>query len=406
LKAVRIVLLNQYYIPAEAPTAVLAADLLEALAERGHEVHAIASSRAYNDPATSYARRELIRGVLVWRTPTSGFGRRGKVSRMVDYVTFLVGCVWRLARLPRPDLVISMTTPPMLARVGLSICRRRGARLLYWAMDLYPDVAFELGVLRADGWIGRLLRASSNRVIAGADRIVALGPRMAERLTQQGARRVDVIHNWCDGRAIRPRPREDHPIRRRLGWDGKFVVLYSGNMGLAHEFETVLDAAAALADRPDILFAFVGGGARAEAIARGAAQRGLSAMEFHPWVAPAELSDGLTAGDLHLITLRDGVEGLLVPSKIYGVLAAGRPALHIGPARSAIAAILDEAACGVALTCGQAELAARTIRRYADDPALCRAQGMNARAAFEREYDRPHALRRFTELIEACAEGC
>nr|NIM62452.1 glycosyltransferase [Acidobacteriota bacterium]NIQ86046.1 glycosyltransferase [Acidobacteriota bacterium] len=238
----RIVLLNQYYTPAEAPTAVLAADLLEALARRGHEVHAIASSRAYNDPSRTYPRREEIGGVSVWRTRTSGFGRGGKTGRLIDYLTFLVGSAWRLYRLPRPDLVISMTTPPMLCRVVLPICRRRDARLLYWAMDLYPDVAFALGVLRADGWLGRWLSRAAERAIVGADHVVALGPAMARRLAEQGASHVEVIDNWCDGDAIRPRDKQGHPHRLRNGWEGKFVVLYSGNMGLAHEFDTLLDA--------------------------------------------------------------------------------------------------------------------------------------------------------------------
>ena len=258
----RIVLLNQYYVPAEAPTAVLAGDLLESLASRGHDVHVITSSRAYNDPSQTYASSERIGGVSVWRTPTSGFGRGGKVGRLIDYVTFLLGSTWRLWRLPRPDLVIAMTTPPMLIRVLVPICRWRKARLLYWAMDLYPDLAFALGVLRPDGWIGRSLRRAADRSILAADRVVALGPRMAERLTEQGARRVDVIDNWCDGESIRPRPLEEHPLRVRHDWVGKFVVLYSGNMGLAHEFDTLLDAAALLAERTDIVFAFVGGGAR------------------------------------------------------------------------------------------------------------------------------------------------
>jgi glycosyltransferase involved in cell wall biosynthesis len=386
----RIVLLNQYYIPAEAPTAVLAADMLESLASRGHEIHVITSSRAYNDPSRCYPLNENIGGVCVWRTRTSGFGRAGKIGRLIDYITFLLGSGWRLWRLPRPDLVIAMTTPPMLARMVVPICRRRKARLLYWAMDLYPDLAFALGVLRPAGWVGRWLRRAARRSIGAADRVVALGPRMAERLEAQGAAGVEVIDNWCDGEVIRPRPREGHPLRRRHGWDGKFVVLYSGNMGLAHEFDTVLDAAAELADRPDVVFAFVGGGARLADIERGAAQRGLR--------------DGLTAGDVHLITMRDGIEGLLVPSKIYGALAAGRPALYVGPRRSTIATILADADCGASVGCGDARELGRLIRRYADDPALCAEHGRNARKAFERKYDRPHALRKFAELIESCAK--
>jgi glycosyltransferase involved in cell wall biosynthesis len=176
-------------------------------------------------------------------------------------------------------------------------------------------------------------------------------------------------------------------------------------MGLAHEFDTLLDAAAMLVERPEIVFAFVGGGARVADIRRGAVERGLHAVQFHPWVSTAELSAGLTAGDAHVITMRDGIEGLLVPSKIYGVLAAGRPALYVGPQRSAVATILAEANSGASVACGQAAELATLIRRYADDPTLCAEHGHNARSAFDQKYDRPRALRKFVELVESCEDA-
>lgn len=397
----RIVLLNQYYRPSEAPTAVLGADLAQALAARGHEVHAIASSRAYEDPRRTYRRRERIDGVAVRRSWSSGFGRAGKLGRVLDYVTFLVGAAWALMRVPRPDLVIAMTTPPMLVCLAVPICRWRGARLLYWVMDLYPDLAFELGVLRSDGWIAGLLRRAARRSIIKADRIVALGSVMAERLAAQGARRVDIVDNWCDGELIRPRSRDAHPTRRVRGWDGKFVVLYSGNMGLAHEFSTVLDAAVRLADRSEIVFAFVGGGAREQEVRCGARARGLEQIQFHPRVETSEISAGLTAGDLHLVTLRDGLQGLLVPSKIYGILAAGRPAVHVGPAHSEVATILSDADSGATVAPGDVDGLVRVIKSYADDPQRWSEHGVNARRAFEEKYDRRHALKKLSELIES-----
>ena len=401
LRLVRIVLLNQYYAPSEAPTAILAADLAQALAARGHEVHAIASSRDYTDPAHTYPRRERRDGVFVRRAWTSGFGRKGKLGRVLDYLTFMVAAAWSLWRVPRPDLVIAMTTPPMLVRLALPLCRIRGARLLYWAMDLYPDLAIELGVLRADGWIAGILRRAARRTLSRADHVVALGAAMAQRLASQGASRIDIVDNWCDGGAIRPRPSEGHPLRLRNGWDGKFVVLYSGNMGLAHDFDSVLDAAARLAEFPDIVFAFVGGGVREAEIRRGAHERGLTRVEFHPGVDLAVLSDGLTAGDLHLVTLRAGVEGLLVPSKIYGILAAGRPAIYVGPAGSEIASILADGRCGISVSNGDVDALVQAIRGYVDDREQRLAQGVLARRVFEERYDRPHALRKLIAVIEA-----
>jgi glycosyltransferase involved in cell wall biosynthesis len=223
---------------------------------------------------------------------------------------------------------------------------------------------------------------------------------MAERLTAQGAERVHVVDNWCDDEMIRPRPREGHPLRKRNGWDDKFVVMYAGNIGLAHEFDTILDAAAELADRNGVVFVFVGGGARGTEVRRGAEGRGLARLEMHPWVSRERLPDLLTAGDVHLISLRDGLEGMLVPSKIYGVLAAGRPTLYVGPAQSEVGRILTGANCGAVVPVGDSAGLADWIRRYADTPSLWEEHGRAARRTLERDYPRKRALEKLIDLVE------
>jgi len=398
---VRIVLLNQYYLPSEAPTGLLLADLGQALVAAGHEVTAICSERDYADPESRYPRVETRDGVRVRRVSGSGFGRGRRVGRLFDYVTFMVGALLRLATQRKPDVVVVLTTPPMLAFPSWLVARLRSARLVFWVMDVYPDLAFELGVLRRNSPGAAILRFFSRSVLKGADRVVALGKFMAAHLKQAGARHVVTVHNWADGEAIHPRNIDDHPLREAWGWSNRFVVLYSGNLGLAHDFETVLDAAEMLRERTDVLLAFVGSGPQAARVEAEVRRRGLTNVEFRPWMAQEQLGSSLTAGDVHLVTLRGDLAGLLVPSKIYGILAAGRPTIYVGPRRSEVAEILNEGKCGVSIAPGEARAFADAVLAYADDPARRAEHGRRARAQFDRAYDRTRAVRRLTDVIES-----
>jgi len=398
---VRVVLINQYYPPSEAPTGLLLADLGESLAMGGHDVTVICSRRDYTDPERRFALRERVRGVEVRRARGTGFGRGSRIGRLLDYLSFLVGAALRLALQRRPEVVVTLTTPPMLALPALSLARLKRARFVFWVMDVYPDLAFELGVLRRGSVVGRLFERLSRHVLRGSDAVAALGEPMAEVLRAAGARRVEIVHNWADGEAIVPLSVEENPLRRECGWQDRFVVLYSGNLGLAHEFETVLCAAERLRDRPDVLFAFVGTGPSLERLRQECRRRGLTNVEFRPWVPHRELGRSLTSGDIHLITLREGLAGLLVPSKIYGTLAAGRPTVFVGPANSEITAILREGECGVHVSPGEDGALAEAIAAYAVDEPRRLEHGRRARLLFERRYSGERALRQLTALIEA-----
>ncbi len=399
----RVVLLNQYYAPDEAATAQLLADVGAGLAQAGHQVTAVCSRRAYADPARGYPARESIDGVDVRRAWGTGFGRETKLGRLIDYATFLLGATVRLAFVRRPDVVISLSTPPMVAVLGWGLARLRGARTIYWVMDVYPDLAYELGVLRPGSLAGGALDRLSGFMMRHSDRVVALGERMAERLPASAAGHTVVVHNWADEAVIRPQLPTRNRLRAEWGWHDRFVVLYSGNMGLAHEFETVLGAANRLREHLDILFAFVGGGPRRGQVESEVARLRLPNVEVRTSVARDRLGDSLTAGDLHLVTLRDGLQGLLVPSKIYGILAAGRPTLYIGPDEGEIAEIVRRGECGSRIAPGDDEALARTILDYRKHPEQRETEGRSARELFEREFTRTRGVEAFVELVRAVA---
>jgi len=399
----RVVLLNQYYAPDEAATAQLLADVGVALAAAGHDVVAICSDRSYADPARRYPREETLDGVRVYRARTSGFGRNRALGRLTDYTTFLVGSAARIVLSARPDVILSLTTPPMIGALGILASTVNRSRSILWVMDLYPDLAFELGVLQTSSTTGRALRIASNWIVRRSSHVVALDRAMADRLRARGARRVDVIENWADEETIAGRGIEAHPLRREWGWEGRFVVLYSGNLGLAHEFETVLDAAERLKDRREILFGFVGVGPRLAAVEAEVARRGLSNVEFRPQVARSALGDSLTAGDVHLVTLRPRMPGLLVPSKIYGILAAARPTIYVGPDEGGVAEIVNRGRCGSIVANGNTDGLVETILAYSGDPERCRREGAAGRTLFEREYARRHGVGAFVRLVESLA---
>jgi glycosyltransferase involved in cell wall biosynthesis len=400
-----VVLLNQYYAPAEAATAQFLTDLGQHLAHVGHRVSVVCSRRSYPDPSLVYPAQETIDGVSVSRTWTTGFGRGSRLGRMTDYLGFMVGASRVLALQRDADVVVSLTTPPLVATLGLAAARLRGARSLYWVMDIYPELAFELGMLSRRSPAGRLLAGIADFTLRRADGVIALGETMARRLRAAGAPNVTVVHNWADGDAIRPCPTEGHALRDEWRWRDRFVVLYSGNLGMVHEFDTVLGAAELLRDEERVLFAFVGDGPRRAYVEREVGRRGLGNVEFRPHVARDALGQSLTAGDAHLVTLRESVAGLVVPSKIYGILAAGRPTLYVGPEQGEVDAILRDGDCGVRVGVGDSVALADEIRRYLRDEARRSDEGRRARKMFEGRFRREQALEAHRRTLEAVVAG-
>ena len=312
---------------------------------------------------------------------------------MADYATFLLGAARGLLSGPKPDVIVGMSTPPILGALAVAVARLRGCRSAYWAMDVYPDLAFELGAMGRGSLAGRSFGAVSRWTLRRADLVVALGETMAARLTALGARNAVAVHNWADGEAIRPAA----PASR-----DRLVVLYSGNLGLAHEFGTLLSAAEKL--RKDaVTFVFQGGGPRLAEVKEEAARCGLLNVEFRPAAPRERLGESLAEGDVHVVTLRPGMPGLLVPSKIYGILAAGRPVLYVGPFEGEVFDIISRAECGDCVAPGDVAGAVAALRRWVDDAPARREAGMAGRVLFERSFTRAGQCGRLAALLEAVA---
>jgi glycosyltransferase involved in cell wall biosynthesis len=325
----------------------------------------------------------------------------------------MLAASWRLLRLARPgDVVVAKTDPPLISSLAALVCRLRGARLVNWVQDLFPDVAVSLGVIRPRGLAHRVLGALRDTALRQASMNVALGPRMAGRIADCGVdpRRIHVRHNWVDSVLVAPLDHADNPLRAAWGLTGRFVVGYSGNFGRVHEFDTILEAARLLASDPlfsdpGVCFLFVGRGARLQRLKARAGELGLANIVFQDYQPRERLRESLAAADAHLVSLLPDMEGCVVPSKFYGVAAAGRPTLFVGDLDGEIARLLALHDCGLASSPGDAEALAAHIRQLAADPKEAARLGQNARAATDELYAKPLALADMCALLRRVAHG-
>jgi len=323
--------------------------------------------------------------------------------RAIDYLTFYLSACWfLLAHLQRGDVVVAKTDPPLISIVAGAAARIRAAKLVNWLQDLFPETAVELGV-RGVGWLARFLSWLRNISLRAAAMNVTIGGRMADRLASFGVpeRQIRVIHNWADGGAVHPIAREANPLRAEWGLERKFAVGYSGNLGRAHEFETMVGAADLLRARADVVFLFIGGGVHREGLERRVRELALENVYFQPYQPREKLGLSLTLPDVHLVSLRPELEGLIVPSKFYGIAAAGRPTVAIGDPDGEIPTLLRRYDIGYAVTPGDARGLAARLVELADNPGLCSTMGTKAREVFVQQFDMPHAMRAWRECLDA-----
>lgn len=404
----KILFINRFYAPDHSATSQMLTDLAVALARDGAGIHVITSRLRYDDPAALLPASEMLDGVAVHRVRTTRFGRSNLVGRALDYLSFYVAAsaqLWKRAR--RGDVVVAKTDPPLIAVPVGWVARLRGAKVVNWLQDVFPEVAAELGMAVGRGTTGRLLRWLRDRSLRRAAVNVVLGRLMWQRVVKRGVdtRKVVVIPNWADGAALQPVAPEANRLRSEWGLGDKFVIGYSGNMGRAHELRTVVRAAADLRGRPEFVFLFIGGGAQQDALARESLSQGLANVRFVPYQPRDLLAQSLSAADVHLVSLLPELEGLVVPSKFYGIAAVGRPTIFIGDADGEVGRIVRAAECGYCVAPGDVAALVAAIVRLGHDAELRHRMGRNARRVFEERYDQPIAVQKWRALLRAVAEG-
>jgi colanic acid biosynthesis glycosyl transferase WcaI len=394
----KIVFVNRFFFPDHSATSQMLSDLAFDLAKSGKAVEIVTSRLRYDDPTAQLPPFETIDGVSVHRVWTSRFGRGNLVGRAVDYLTFYATAAWMLwQRTDANTIVVAKTDPPLISIIAAPIARLRGAKLINWLQDFFPEVASALGIKLMRWPISNLLQFLRNKTLRMAHMNVVLGKLMAAKVALQGVplEQIRLIPNWADGALIKPIPREENSLRKLWNLENKFVVGYSGNLGRAHEFNTILDAAEELSHRQDIVFLFIGGGVQRVALEQEVLNRKLSTVLFKPYQPREQLGESLSAMDVHLISLNPALEGLIVPSKFYGIAAVGRPGIFIGSSAGEIPLVLQECNCGVSVTLGDKATLVNKILEFANNSDLCELLGANARLNFIEKYDRDIAVEAF-----------
>jgi colanic acid biosynthesis glycosyl transferase WcaI len=399
----RVLLINQVFFPDVAATAQHGHDLARDLVRHGHEVSAISSRSLYGQKGAALPSRETVDGIEIHRVGRSFFGKAGIIGRFADFGLFYVAAIVKALLLPRHDVVVCFTTPPFIAAVGRILKAVKGTKFVYWVMDLYPDVAVAAGVLSKRGFSTRILERVNRWCLRGADAVVVLGRCMRDRVIAKGVPEstVQLIGVWGDREELESSSREENGYRKEWGIADRLLVMYSGNFGIGHEIDTFLEAAKSLRDDDRIRFAFVGGGKRkdrVEAFVRDAELSDTCTIaEYQPRERLGEL---LGAADLHLASMLPGWSGVMVPSKLFGILAAARPVVFIGPEDSEVAQVIKELDCGSVVAPGDADALCRMILAAVENPDERSAAGRRAHAGMVEEHDVVHRLAAWRSLLE------
>jgi putative colanic acid biosynthesis glycosyltransferase WcaI len=391
----RLLVLNQYYWPGIEATAQLLTELCEALADEA-EIKVVTGVLHGHE---GEPRRDIHNGVEIVRVPSTSFERSKIGARASNYVSYLSSALLFGMRGTRPDVVLCMTDPPVVADIALLVARRYRTPLVVISQDVFPEIAVQLKRLENPLLMG-VLRALVSVYLRRADRIVAIGDTMRRRLEAKGARpeRLHVIPNWVDTNRLKPLGKETQWARDRR-FDQRFVVMHSGNVGHAQDLDSLVRAATFLRDLDDLVIPIIGSGARHGELKAMAERLEVDQVVFLSYQSRKVLAESLSAADLHVVGLAPGLAGYVVPSRLYGILAAGRPVIAAADPDSETVQVVRELDCGIVVPPGRPELVARAIRDAHDGVYDLDAMGARGREWVEREADRSVAVRRYRDLL-------
>lgn len=317
-------------------------DLAVGLTNEGHEVTVVASNRGYDNPSDRFSRRETWNGIEIIRIPSLALGKKNRWRRALSFASFLFNCAVRLLLLPKFDVVVALTSPPLISFLGALFVRLKGGQFFFWVMDLNPDQAIAAGWLKEDSLPARILDTLLRYSLHNAERVIALDGFMKQRIVAKGVAEhaVTVLPPWAHSDTVKfDQPgREEFRLKHNL--QDSFVVMYAGNHSLCHPLDTLVAAAQRLAHHPrKIVFCFVGGGTEHRKVRDFARKHSVENILCLPYQPLLKLGATLSAADLHAVVMGDKFVGIVHPCKIYNILTVGQPFLYIGPRQSHVGEI-------------------------------------------------------------------
>jgi len=395
----RIIFVNRFFYPDISATAQILGELVFDLAEKGRSITVLTSRSAYDDTEIVFPKSQQIKGVEIIRVGRNHFSRTNYLGRLIDLICFYLLLTFRLFKIvDATDILVCKTDPPLLLVIGGLIKKFKKCQLVSWNQDLFPEVAeiyFSRYPLKLLYPALKMLRNSS---LKSCDQCVVISDAMQSKFRMLGIDRIQVITNW--GKPICADSAKVLALKKRWGVEGRFIIEYSGNFGFVHEYETIKNAVELLQNNSTIVFLFIGSGRHYESLKKHVVRNKLTNVIFKPYQSASNLSESLSLADLHLITFRPQMEGLVFPSKFYSICAAARPILFIGDREAELARIISTGDCGQCFDVGQTQQIVDYVIQSSASAELLARQGQNARELYQQKYTLKIAQTKWSRLLE------
>ena len=402
-----ILFINQYFYPDTASTGQLLTELCVSLVGE-HRVSVLCGTPSYNPVKRIKAKwpfeREDYQDVHVFRTASTGFSRANMIGRCLNYVSYLLNAFLSSLLVEKPDIVVAMTDPPIAGLVGLLVKKRRKIPVVTVVHDLHPDIGVILGKIH-NPLVIKVVDGIVKFILRRVEHVVTIGKSMQQRIADKGVDtdRTSVISNWVDVDLITPQPKEN-PFSLEHGIVDDFTVMYSGNIGLSQNLSSIIDAASILSDEHRVRFLLIGDGAAKADLKRTAERRGLRNLLFLPYQPKEMLRYSLSSGNIHLVPLDRRLQGYIVPSKVYGIMAAGRPFLALVNQNSEVAEIARRFNCGIVVEPDNAEALAGTIRGLLSNSQYLEEMGHRGRETAVKNFGRELIRDQYGKLLREVTE--
>jgi len=404
-KSKKLIFINSYFYPDYSAGSQMLTDLSFDLVQNGFDVSVIVSNKMYNDVKKFLPNKEKVNGVDVHRVPSLGLQKNSYIGRTLNYMSLELAIIVKLfALIDKRTVVVIMTDPPLINVLLYLIIKFKKAIIVNWLQDLFPEVAVSAGLFTDKSFINRVLKKCRNYVLKKSNKNVVIGCKMLEYIKSLGVddNKVIKIENWSNGSKIYPIPHSFNKFRGEWGLREDFVVGYSGNLGRAHDVMTIIVTIEKLRFVKNIKFLFIGGGVGLDKIKKYVKDKGLCNVIFKPYQDSNILGLSLNCIDVHWVTLEPKMEGFIVPSKFYGILAAARPIIFIGDENGELGQDIRRIGCGEIVSIGDADKLIGLITLYSERPDILTHLGNLGRKEFNRSYDFPIASQRFQRLFGDC----
>ena len=406
MRPMRILILSQYYWPDLSANAQYVTDIATEFVRRGHQMSVIVSRAIQHGDHRNAPPFERDRGVDIYRTQATNIGKGKLLGRIADYGSYVAMAAVKALRLPRHDVVMALTTPPLAPLLGPMLQKLHDSAFVYLTEDIYPDIAVEMGKVPRGSSMELALAAAIGWSQRSAERVIVIGRCMEDLVARKGVdpARMRLVANWADPEELYPIPDDENPMVEQLGLKGKFSLVYSGNMGWGHDFSTFLNAAERMRGADDVRFVFIGAGHRRAELEQAKEERSLDNVMLLPYQPREVLLQSLNLGQVAMISQRTCVDGLLVPCKLYGILANAKPLLFVGSETCEVGRTIKELDCGYVLEQGDVDGVVAAIDALRQDEKRREAMGARARGALVDKYQRILALDQYEKILFEAVE--